>query len=119
MLKALQSYNQLLPLLSSEGMPHISLSMIIAGCIGFSIRIAYNWERNGLTAKDIIIRLIFAFGLSYMFLFASHDFDTKRNVVFFICGICAMSMEIVNALVKVMQYMITFYQNKILNSKNE
>ena len=115
MLKTINAYNQLLPLLSDEGLPQVSLVTIIAGCIGFSFRIAYNWSRNILSLKNLIIRLVFAIGLCFLLLIAWQDYNIQHNVVYWIAGFCSMSLEVVNEAVKVMELGIRGYGKKLIN----
>lgn len=103
MLKKLTAYNQLLPLLGDSSLPKVTLAMIIAGCMGFSVRLAYEWGKNTITFKTSVIRLIFSVCLSYFSLFIWMDYNIKHNVIYWIAGFCLMSMEVVYEAVKLIE----------------
>lgn len=115
MLKKLAAYNQLLPLLSDNSLPKVTLAMVIAVCMGFSVRLAYEWGNNTITFKNSVIRLVFALCLSYLCLFVWMDYKIKHSVIYWIFGFCLMSMEVVYEFVKMIELGIKGYVQRLFN----
>lgn len=88
-------------LILDESVPRFTVPIIISIVIGLTARLGYEWGKNTLTLKNAVIRILYAFCLSYLLMFLWQDLKPKYNIVYFIAGVCALSMEIINESLKV------------------
>lgn len=90
-------------LLNTDGLPRFTVTIIIGIVIGLSARFGYEWGKNTFRWKNSFIRLIYALCLSYLLMSLWVDFDIKKNIIYWIAGLCACSMEVINELLKVIE----------------
>ena len=91
----------LLLLLMDDSVPRFTVPIVIGLIIGLTARLAHEWDKDTLTWKKALTRILYAFCLTYCLMFIWQDFSITHNILYSVIISSALSMEIVNESLKI------------------